>query len=71
MGIFETSGEDDDFFVDIAVLNNVGEAVANRIVDDNVEAGFFFDFAKGGFDFGFAGFDMAFGETPMVVGLVF
>ncbi len=69
--VAQCGGKDDDFFIDITVGNDIREAVADRIVDDDIETSFFFDFAEGGFYFGLAGFDVAFREAPMVVSLVF
>lgn len=71
MRVTESGGEDNYFFVDLAIFNNVRKTVTDGFVDIDVEASFFFDFAEGGLDFGLAGFDMTFGETPVVVGLMF
>ena len=40
------------------------------LIEDDVEGGFFFDLAEGGFGFGFAGFDVAFREAGEAVLLV-
>lgn len=39
-------------------------------VEDDIEVGFFFDFAEGGVDFSFAGLDMTFREAGEAVFLV-
>lgn len=56
--------------VEIVMVDNIREAVADGGVDDDVYSGFFFDFAEGGFNLGFIGLDMAFGKSPEAVVLI-
>ena len=56
--------------VEIVMVDNIREAVADGGVDDDVYSGFFFDFAESGFGLGFAGFDVAFREAREAVLLV-
>ncbi len=66
----ELGEKENNFFLDVEVPDVILEAEAGGGVDDDVEAGFFFNFAHGGLDFGFVRLDMAFGEAPEVVLLV-
>lgn len=66
-GVGEAREEEDDFFLDIETGDVVGERMASGRADDDVEAGFLFDFAEGGGDFGLAGFGVAFGKTSKAV----
>ncbi len=68
--IFELGEEENDFFLDVEVINVIGNGIAVSRIDDDVEVGLFFGFAEGGLDFGFAGLDVTLGEVSEVILLV-
>lgn len=66
-GVGKVGEKEDDFLVNVERFNVIRKTMASARVESNIEAGFFFDFAEGGFGLGFARLDVAFRKAPETV----